>query len=106
MVCFEIPIHKVKIAILDVEGENMMNGHLDNETRDYMNMKGIESLQMALGVCADRFGTFFEYRVHLRQAAHFFGSDEFDAELAFFEAAWDEKSYVNIEALFRPWMES
>mgnify|MGYP001377500653 CR=1 FL=1 len=84
----------------------MMNTHLDKETQDYMNTKGIDSLKMALGVCADRFGTFFEYRVHLRQAAHFFGTNEFDAEMPFYEAAWGEKSYVNIEALFRPWMES
>ena len=49
-----------------------MNGHLDNETREYMNGKGIESLQMALGTCADRFGTFFEYRVHLEAGGALF----------------------------------
>ena len=44
MVCFEIPIHKVKIPFFNVEGENMMNAHLDDETRYMMNEKAREAL--------------------------------------------------------------
>ena len=48
MVCFEIPIHKVKISFFSVEGEKMMNAHLDEETQHYMNEKARDALFRAL----------------------------------------------------------